>query len=300
MRLEWIDDILAVAETGSLIKAAERRCVTQSAFSRRIRMIEERLGVELFNRSRKPVELRSVVLDQQQELRELAARLRALSAEFQQQGSQTRKRIVLASQHAITAAIAPPMVRRMIANHDVGIRLRSANRDECYALLLTGQADIMLFYATDRHALAIESNFVEMQVLGSDSLIPVYARARLPEIEAGLARQELAIVSYPGNVFFGRVMSDEIWPRLSGLTILPKVETALTLAALQFARVEVAVAWVPRSLAEAHIASGELADLSPVLGAQPLTLAAARLNGTKSRTERDAWAAVLECASDGG
>ena len=56
MRLEWLEDILAVVETGSFIKAAERRCLTQSAFSRRIRMIETHVGAELFDRARKPVE----------------------------------------------------------------------------------------------------------------------------------------------------------------------------------------------------------------------------------------------------
>lgn len=40
MRLEWPDDILAVAETGSFSEAAERRHLTQSAFSRRIGSIE--------------------------------------------------------------------------------------------------------------------------------------------------------------------------------------------------------------------------------------------------------------------
>jgi DNA-binding transcriptional LysR family regulator len=34
MRLEWLEDILAVMETGSFIRAAEQRLLTQPAFSR--------------------------------------------------------------------------------------------------------------------------------------------------------------------------------------------------------------------------------------------------------------------------
>ena len=37
MRLEWIEDILAVLDTGSLARAAEKRLLTQSAFTRRVR-----------------------------------------------------------------------------------------------------------------------------------------------------------------------------------------------------------------------------------------------------------------------
>ena len=44
MRLEWLEDILAIAQTGSFSGAAERRNLTQSAFSRRIRQIEDYLA----------------------------------------------------------------------------------------------------------------------------------------------------------------------------------------------------------------------------------------------------------------
>ncbi|MFU8778000.1 MAG: helix-turn-helix domain-containing protein, partial [Roseovarius sp.] len=50
MRLEWLDDILAVADAGSLARAAEIRHVSQSAFTRRLRAIEDTLGVPLFDR----------------------------------------------------------------------------------------------------------------------------------------------------------------------------------------------------------------------------------------------------------
>ena len=57
MRLEWIEDILAVAENGSFQMACEKRNVSQPAFSRRIRQIEQALGVTLFDRSTRPARL---------------------------------------------------------------------------------------------------------------------------------------------------------------------------------------------------------------------------------------------------
>ena len=47
MRLEWLEDLLAVAETGSFQEAADRRRLTQSAFSRRIQHIEELPGASV-------------------------------------------------------------------------------------------------------------------------------------------------------------------------------------------------------------------------------------------------------------
>ena len=50
MKLEWLEDIIAIFESESLNEAATRRYLTQPAFSRRVRSIEEYLGVELMDR----------------------------------------------------------------------------------------------------------------------------------------------------------------------------------------------------------------------------------------------------------
>ena len=78
MRLEWLEDILAVLETGSITAAAEKRHLTQSAFTRRLRSIESSLGSELFDRARKPVKLRDHVQRQEMELRRNVASLKSL------------------------------------------------------------------------------------------------------------------------------------------------------------------------------------------------------------------------------
>lgn len=59
MNLEskWLEDFSALAATRSFSQAAERRFVTQPAFSRRIHSLEAALGLTLVNRSRTPVEL---------------------------------------------------------------------------------------------------------------------------------------------------------------------------------------------------------------------------------------------------
>ncbi|MCT7654667.1 LysR family transcriptional regulator [Oceanimonas sp. NS1] len=44
MELKWLKDFVALNEHGSFSKAAEARFVTQPAFSRRIRSLENWLG----------------------------------------------------------------------------------------------------------------------------------------------------------------------------------------------------------------------------------------------------------------
>ena len=260
MRLEWLEDILAVIETGSLARAAERRGLSQPAFSRRIRTIEDRLGTELFDRTRKPVEPRAALRDQRPRIAEIAAELRALTDDLRGRGA--RARIVIAGQHAITTSVVPALVRRLAASRDLDIRLRSANREECYVLLLTRQADIALLHATERHPLRMDAGYVETRIVGADALIPVLAAPRAADLPGLIAGGEVPVVAYPRGVFLGRVLADEVRPRLPrGLALRPMAETALTPAALQLALTGVAVAWVPETLARGHLRSGELVDL---------------------------------------
>ena len=139
----------------------------------------------------------------------------------------------------------------------------------------------------------MEPGFVDLHLMGADSLIPVFAASHLAGLEADIARGELPVVAYPDDVFFGRVLQGDIRPRLAGLTMRPKAETSLTLAALQLAATGVAVAWVPETLARAQILSGQLADLGARWGAQPLQLMAARLRAAHSEVAGEVWAAIV-------
>ena len=60
MNLSWVEDFMALAATGNFSRAAEERHMTQPAFSRRIRALEEWLGAELFDRSSQPARLTEV------------------------------------------------------------------------------------------------------------------------------------------------------------------------------------------------------------------------------------------------
>src|SRR4029078_11776324 len=51
MELIWLEDYLALSETLNFSRAAEARHITQPAFSRRIRALENWIGAELFIRT---------------------------------------------------------------------------------------------------------------------------------------------------------------------------------------------------------------------------------------------------------
>ena len=57
MDSKWLDDFLALSQHGNYSQAAIQRHITQPALSRRIKALEETLGVPLFDRTTTPVTL---------------------------------------------------------------------------------------------------------------------------------------------------------------------------------------------------------------------------------------------------
>lgn len=57
MELKWLEDFLALSATGNFRIAAEQRCVSQPAFSRRIQALEIWIEAQLFDRSGQPARL---------------------------------------------------------------------------------------------------------------------------------------------------------------------------------------------------------------------------------------------------
>lgn len=296
MRLDWLEDILAVAQTGSFTEAAERRHLTQSAFSRRIRQIEDHVGTELFDRAHKPVQLRPTLSAQRDQIETLAGQLRQLALDLRRGGQSGSARVTIISQHALTAARAPAIIREALAhNPDAFVRLRSANLDECVALLLARQADIALLYRLPGTDHPVRPDFVETVVIGADRLVPVIAADRAAWIAAQVARHELPCIRYPAEVFLGQVLQRAVLSQLPpDMRPVSRAETALTLAALEMALAGVAVAWIPLSLAQGRLRDGSLTDLSGPLPHCAMEVTAVRLaRSAEDAVPQTVWSQIV-------
>lgn len=290
MKLEWIDDILAVIDTGSLAKAAERRFLTQSAFTRRVRAIEQNIGTVLFDRSKKPVVLMSGVLALEPELRQTSARLRRLRADLRGAAADEGSPVSLVCQHAITTTISPYIVKELSFASNASVRVRSGNRDQCLLHLLSGEADLAVTYQGPEERNATLHKAFEVEQLGVDLLMPVCS----PNVLADLTLSAIPAIGYPPDVFLGRVFDQFIAPRMAeGSTLVPVAETALTLAACEYALADMGVAWLPKTLVKPHLQSGRLCNVEQ-FPAQELAITMVRMFDAQSERTDDIWQHLTE------
>lgn len=291
MRLEWLEDIIAISETGSFSGAAERRRLTQSAFSRRIRQIEDYLGVELFDRAHKPIRLKPTTQAQSEQILMLSSALRQLAVDLRRGERITSNRVVIACQHSLTTTQVPALLRKMQIERDgIYVRLRSANLDECVGMLLSRQADVAIVYRMPDEMNDFRAYFLDELIIGWDRMIPV-SNAGMSEIFAQVGKiVEIPYITYPPEVFMGQVMERKILPFLNpALQQVPKVETALTLAAVEMAAIGIGIAWAPETLVHERLVTGELVDLSDVLPVYDLQVIAMRVQGKANLSEGVFW-----------
>lgn len=286
MRLEWIDDILAVLDGGSLAHAAEKRLLTQSAFTRRVRMIEDNIGATLFDRRRKPVTLMPGVQTLEPELRDLSDRLHNLRRTLETSSDQAGMSLAFVCQHALTATVSPQIVRALTKDGETTVRVRSGNQDECLMKLLSREVDFAVMYSLADDMAPESSKAFEALSVGTDTLIPVCT----PAMRKTAIGAVIPILTYPPEVFMGQVFARMINPRLpTGCTALPIAETALSLAMLELALSEIGVAWLPQSLVAEHLAAGKLVRVDDALPAQALNIKMIRLSEAQSEQGDKIW-----------
>jgi len=286
MQLEWIDDILAVLDGGSLAHAAEKRHLSQSAFTRRVRAIENNIGATLFDRRRKPVTLMPGVQAIEPELRDLSTRLHQLRRTLETSSDQSGKSLAIVCQHALAATASPQIVHSLTKHGETSIRVRSGNQDECLMKLLSREVDFAVMYSLDDEMTPENSKAFEAVTIGADMLIPVCA----PAMSKAASRAVIPILAYPSEVFLGQVFARMIRPRIPmGCTTLSIAETALSLAMLELAQSGIGVAWLPQSLVTNHLAEGKLVRVDDVLPAQALNIKIIRLSEAHTEQSDKTW-----------
>lgn len=263
MELKWLDDYIALIETGSFSAAAERRHVSQPAFSRRIQLLEEWLGVTLIDRARKPLQFTPVAAENQAAFRSLVARIYEFRSTLKSESLDIAD-LTIAAQHTLAASYVPALLKRLRhLGPEQNFRIRSENRSDAVTMLMRGQAEILIAYETAQTPCGIPPPIALRQVLGGDQLVLVAC----PDLHASFSvfradAPPVPMLCFPPESFFGQVVRSEAMPELMRRQqVVVRCVSEFAMGLRELALVGQGAAWLPGSLIADDLRRGRLLSL---------------------------------------
>jgi DNA-binding transcriptional LysR family regulator len=265
MEFAWLEDFGALTRFGNFSRAAAARNVTQPAFSRRIRALEEWLGVELVDRSTHQIALTSAgkrfAVIAESVMREIEHGRR----EVQEIAATSASTIRIFATHALALTFFPQWLASLQARSETPllVQMTADNMSAAEKEMLDGKAHFCLCHHHEAASFALDGNGFQFISLGSDVLVPVSA----PAPGSGSPMHALGFnASGPTNVNLlaygvesgmGRIVSAMVDRRGADTTFHP-VFTSHTLVLARMAKDGVGLAWLPRSIVDEELGRGSL------------------------------------------
>lgn len=292
MKLAWLEDFLSLIELGTFSAAAERRNVTQPAFSRRIRMLEDWLGVSLVDRSGHRFAPTATATRFEPEIRALVARNYDLRS-CMRADTLADRRLAVTMQHTLMVTHLPGWLRRFQEwEPHTAFHVHTGNVEECIQQLIRGGADLMIAYEAQRVDAGYTMSLAdaERRALDAEALVPVVAArsdgARPPLIDGAA----LGILNYPDQSFLGRVVRSHCLPTVvRRFNIEIVCESAFAVGLKEMCLAGLGIAWLPKGVVARELATGTLHSLADELVAPSLDIVARRLRNNPNRALADLW-----------
>jgi len=259
--IRWLEDFLSLAETGNFSKSARERNVTQPAFSRRIRMLEQWLGGPLIDRSTYPTRLTAAGEQFQDGITPIMRELFRLRDEVRGRTVGDAGTIVIAAMHSLSLGVLPKWLHAVGTLDRPHIRIRSDNHHDCLQALADGHCDFFLSYAHPDHPVLLDQSRFPFLSLGETALVPYSApgkrgkpRFSLP----GSAKAPTDYLAFAADCYLGQVAGSVLAKRDKAPHLKACYEDSVADALQALALEGHGLAWLPETSVAKDVAAGEL------------------------------------------
>ncbi|WP_250528142.1 LysR family transcriptional regulator [Caballeronia sp. GAWG2-1] len=285
------ETFLFVAEYGGFGAAARELGVTQSTISRRISLLESRVGVRLIERTTRHVALTDAGKSYASELRDILLRLRHAEAQAQRGAAEPEGLLRITMPTAFGRACVIPCLTRLANRHT---RLRfEVDLSDRYADLLEGNFDVAVRLASTSQSGISERHIASADLCLCASSAYVAMHGPITEPAQIVAHECLALQTYAP-----RTSWNVIWQGTrTEISFTPKMVVSDLFALADFCRAGLGVAVLPMYAIGSALADGSVVDAAPELSFVPLEVFAAYAHG---REKLPKVAAFLEALNDIG
>ncbi len=301
LNLSWLDDFFALAASGNFSRAAEERHMTQPAFSRRIRALEEWVGTDLFDRSSQPARLTAAGEWFRGTAHDLMARVARVPGEARAVAETHSMALRFASTHALSFTFLTGWLQGLEARIAVGpITLVSDVLARCEAMLLESQVQFVMSHAHPQSSSELLAQGFPFARVGSDLLIPVCApdatgRPRY-SLTQGTAAAPVPLLGYSAESGLGRILREVHGPALEKCPAQGVFTAHLASVLRTMALDGRGLAWLPQSLIREDLAGGRLVEAAAAEWRIELEIRLFRDRAPMGRAAEAFWAAVHAAA----
>jgi DNA-binding transcriptional LysR family regulator len=304
MNLSWLEDFQALAESGNFSRAAEQRHMTQPAFGRRIKALEEWLGTPLFDRSGHPVTLTEAGEWLRGTAQQLLQRVARLPDEARAIADGSASTLRFAATHALSLNFLPAWLRSLEARTTVGpIQLVSDVAAHCEAQLQHGRVQFLLCHGHEQAPSGLDAASFASCEVGRDELLPVCApdaqgrpRFELDAPPRRGAKAALPMLAYSAESGLGRVLRSLHGAALEApgreVVFTAHLATVLRSLALEGR----GLAFLPASLVRDDLAAGRLVPAGGARWTIALSVRLHRPRAALSAVAEKFWAAASQAS----
>ncbi|GAB2799681.1 LysR substrate-binding domain-containing protein [Halomonas shantousis] len=264
LETKWLEDFVALANTRSFSASARQRHVTQPAFSRRIRSLEQAVGTTLVDRSTTPVSLTPegqlfliTARNMVEQLGECLGHLRGLSM--------ANEALDIVAAHSLALAFYPQWISRLQKGvGELPTRLVAMNVGDAIHVLREGNCDLMLAYHDPYATMQLDAEAFPSFSIGQVKMLPVCVPKEDGSPRFPLSGEEaIPFLAYTQGAFLGRsvrmlLKNDPLRMRLKTV-----YETAMAEGLKGMALQGVGMAWIPDFCIREELASGRLVQAGP-------------------------------------
>ena len=292
MDLDWLKDFLVLAEQKNFSRAADVRNVTQPAFSRCIRALEDWIGTPLFLRGAQGAVLTPAGAYLQPLAAEMMRNLDRARRDTRAVGERDTVTLSIAATHALSFTFFPGWIRRHVRFDAQGtLNLISDSMESCEQMLLRGEVHFLLcHYHPDALTRLEADRFPSVQV-GDDVLVPLCSPDTNGQPSWPLSNdpsRPTRCLAYSEASGLDRILSAH--PASSeGVHLETGFTAHLAVTLMTMAREGHGVAWLPQTLADEDLTRARLIRAGPKLFDVPVEIRLFRSLDCRNRAADELW-----------
>jgi DNA-binding transcriptional LysR family regulator len=303
MELDWFEDFLVLADTAHFSRAAEIRNISQPAFSRRIKMLENWVGTPLFNRDTHRIELTPAGQEWRPVAEDVLRTVKLGRQRARETAETDRSTINLAAIHALSINFFPNWLEEIEKHSDLGASLNivTGTTAQCAQKILHGEAHFLLSHHHPYAPNMLPPNHFISLAIGQDVLIPVCAAQPGGNeplfVLPGTRDAPIPHLTYAKNSGIGQTLAASLFLDPPNAWLTPTFIGQIATVLVTMSRGKKGVAWLPKGLIERDLAAGNLVLAGEERWHVPLEIRLYRPRARQSVVAENFWKIIKNMAA---